>query len=82
MMLSILKSSVTNRNKIKAGNQELMLSVPLKNKENLINELVIHDERKNLRKHWASIETNYNKADNWDFIANQLKDIYFSWPEN
>lgn len=70
------KSSVTHRNKIKSVDSELLLSVSLKNKEELINELVILDAEKILHKHWASIESNYKKANHWSFLSEELSNIY------
>lgn len=70
------KSSVTHRNKIKSNDNELMLSIPLKNKESLINELLIHDPSTSLKKHWNSIESNYVKSANWNFFSDELKNIY------
>jgi len=72
------KSSITHRNKIKTGDKELLLSVPLKNKESLINELIIHDPLSSIKKHWQVIEANYRKAKYWDYLAVELKEIYNS----
>ena len=72
------KSSITHRNKIKAFDKELLLSVPLKNKESLINELLIHDPLLSLKKHWQAIDTNYRRAKYWEYVSDELKKIYNS----
>ena len=70
------KSSVTHRNKIKSTDKELLLSVPLKNKESLINKLIIHEPSVSLNNHWKSIESNYFKSANWNYFSEELKKIY------
>lgn len=72
------KSSVTHRNKIKSNEKELLLTVPLQNKEHLINELLIDKPEISLKKHWLSIETNYRKARYWSYLADELSSIYHS----
>ena len=69
------KSSVTHRNKIKSNEKELQLSIPLKNKESLINDLIIQDPKKNLEKHFRVIENNYIKAKHWDYFSEELFNI-------
>ncbi len=72
------KSSVTHRNKIKSDDKELLLTVPLRNKESLINELVIDRPEITIKKHWHSIESNYRKAKHWSFLADDISSIYNS----
>lgn len=70
------KSSVTNRNIIKSNDNELLLSIPLQNKESIIKDLILMEPSKNLRKHWNAIETNYKEAIYWNYFSDVLKDIY------
>jgi len=70
------KSSFTHRNKINNNGKELLLTIPLKNKESLINELRILDPKDTLRKHWSAIKTNYTKSKHWGFLYADLERIY------
>ena len=70
------KSSYTHRNSIKSNDKELLISIPLKNKESLINELIISDPKINLTKHWRIIESNYRKAKNWKYLYQELEEIF------
>lgn len=70
------KSSFTHRNKIKVNNKEFLLSVPLKNKESLINELILADPVNNLQKHWRLIQNGYSKSYHWNTYFEELKLIY------
>jgi hypothetical protein len=69
---------VTHRNKIKANDKELLLTMPLLNKESLINDLLIVEPDKNLKKHWAAIETNYRKTKYWNFLSHELYIFYMN----
>jgi len=70
------KSSFTHRNKIKANGNALLLSIPLINKESLIDELLIFEPEVNISKHWRAIQTNYKKASNWEFMSEELESIF------
>ena len=70
------KRSFTHRNIIKANDKELLLSIPLINKESIINELLIFEPEVNISKHWRAIQTNYRKANNWEFLSEELESIF------
>lgn len=70
------KSSFTHRNLIKLNNQEMLLSVPLKNKESLINELIISSPEENLIKHLRIIENAYRKSKFWNDYKENIFNIY------
>lgn len=70
------KSSLTHRNKIKSNNNELLLTIPLINKEYLINELIIYEPLIILKKHLLAIEANYSKAKYWKLLSEDIDQIY------
>ena len=74
------KNSFVNRNKIRTKRGWCWLTVPLRTKGlfgNLaINTLEISDNIKWKKKHWASIITNYSKAEYFDEYSWVLKDVY------
>lgn len=72
------KSSFTHRNKIKMNNEAILLSVPLKNKESVINELIISNPDENLKQHFRIIENSYRKSKYWELYAPELFKIYNS----
>lgn len=70
------KSSVTHRNRILNNGEPKYLSVPLINKEDIINRLQINNNQNELQKHWKIIKQNYSKALCWDYISEELESIY------
>lgn len=70
------KSSITHRNNIKTTSGEFLLSIPLKNKESIINELIIDQPEKCLKKHLNVIEMNYKKAQYYSFLSEELSVLY------
>jgi hypothetical protein len=70
------KSSFTHRNRIKANDKEFLLSIPILNKESIINELLIFEPKVSVKKHWRVIETNYRRAKFWSFLAEELETLY------
>lgn len=70
------KSGFLNRNKIKTPQGELLLTVPLKNKEIPINEIQIANNKNWQMSHWKSIETNYKKCPFWGDYSDGFEQIY------
>ena len=77
------KDYFQNRNKIKTRDGELFLTVPvLKSSTQLINEIKINNNEKWAKKHWKSIEANYQNAPFFIQYADDLKKIYDKKWEN
>ncbi|TSI08691.1 WbqC family protein [Lysinibacillus sp. BW-2-10] len=70
------KSGFVHRNKIKTPSGPLTLSVPLKNKEYPINELLIAQETNWQHQHWKAIETNYKKSPYWSLYKDGFEQIF------
>ncbi|MCF6465674.1 WbqC family protein [Clostridium sp. Cult2] len=71
------KDAFIQRNKIKTSNGELMLTVPVKVKtDTLIKDVLIDNSQSWQKRHWLSIKYNYNKSPYWDYLSNELEDIY------
>lgn len=72
------KQSWTQRNKIRDKNGEIILTIPIKHtphKEACIHEILIDNDKQPLKKHLKSIQLNYTKAKNCNFI-DELEEIY------
>lgn len=76
------KSGYINRTKIKTPQGNLVLTVPLKNKEIPINELKIQNNAKWYVSHWKAIEANYKKCPYWSTYKDGFEKIYQSSWEN
>lgn len=70
------KSSYIHRSKIKTPNGSLTLTIPLKNKEQPINELQIADDDKWQRNHWKAIESNYKRTAYWLTYKDGFEQLY------
>ncbi|MGM9946338.1 MAG: WbqC family protein, partial [Lysinibacillus sp.] len=70
------KSSYIHRSKIKTPNGSLTLTIPLKNKEQPINELQIASEETWQKKHWKAIESNYKKSAYWLTYKDGFEQLY------
>lgn len=70
------KSGYTNRAKIKTPNGPYLLTVPLKNKEQPINELLIAHGKNWSTNHWKAIEANYKKSKFWSLYKDDLQELY------
>lgn len=68
--------SVTNRNYILSPKGKLLLTVPLKKGEEIINKVRIANCTNWKSKHWAAMEANYKKAPFWSLYMAQFKEIY------
>ncbi|MEK4230553.1 WbqC family protein [Solibacillus sp. FSL H8-0538] len=76
------KSGFIHRNKIKTPNGPLVLTVPLKNKEQPINELQIANNVNWPVSHWKAIEANYKKCPYWATYKDGFEQLYRSKWEN
>lgn len=75
--IQFTKKAFIHRNKIKTSDGELMLTVPVRVKMNtLIKDVVIDDSQNWRKKHWLSIQYNYNKAQYWNYLSKELEEIY------
>lgn len=70
------KSGYTNRCKIKTPNGPLLLTVPLKNKEQPINLLQINQDGKWHKNHWKAIEANYKNSNFWSLYKDDLQELF------
>ena len=72
------KRAITNKNKIKAPEGIRLLSVPLANKEVLIRDLNIHNDKSWYQRHWNSLMACYSRSPYWkeykDLFAPVFKD--------
>ncbi len=54
-----------------------MLTVPVKVKiDTLIKDVLIDNSQNWQKRHWLSIQYNYNKAQYWDYLSEELEEIY------
>ena len=75
------KSGFVHRNKIKTPTDSFTLTVPLKNKESPINEILIANETNWNLKHWKAIEFNYKKSPYWHLYKDGFENIFLQkWP--
>ncbi len=72
------KSGYINRTKIKSPQGNLMLTVPLKNKEVPINELRIANDINWQKSHWKAIVANYKKSKYWNAYKEGFEQLYIS----
>lgn len=74
------KNSFTNRNKIRAKNSSIMLTIPLATKGQFgdlaVNRLKFAEPTKWRAKHWASIKMNYSRCPCFDELKGPYEDIY------
>jgi len=72
------KSSFTNRNKIKTNSGPIWLSVPIKtkNSSNIIKDVLIDNSSNWKRKHFNSLQINYNKSKYFKNHESWIKDLY------
>ena len=72
------KNSFINRNKIKAVNGPIWLTVPLKTKDHFLKSMTeIEIAGQEWReKHWKAIELNYKKAKYWPAYSGRLRELY------
>ena len=70
------KSGFINRNTIKTPQGSFTLTVPLKNKEAPINELLIADNSNWQASHWKTIEAFYKKCPFWNDYRDGFEQIY------
>ena len=70
------KSGFVHRNKIKTPTGPFTLTVPLKNKECPINELLIAKETNWNLQHWRAIELNYKKSPYWHLYKDGFENIF------
>lgn len=70
------KSGFVHRNKIKTPQGPIMLTVPLKNKEKPIKELLIANETNWRCKHWKIIENNYKNTPFWSLYKEGFEEIF------
>jgi hypothetical protein len=74
------KQSWQQRNRIRAQQEALMLTVSVKTKGKLlqkINEVEIDKLRQPCKKHFHAIKMNYSKSRNFELIIGELEKIYF-----
>lgn len=75
--IQFTKNMFIQRNKIKTSNGELMLTVPVRVKiDTLIKDVLIDNSQNWQKRHWLSIQYNYNKAQYWDYLSEELEEIY------
>ena len=77
--VQFIKKSWHHRNKIKANDQELLLTIPVLSKGKRgqkINEVLINNKENWKSKHLKSIELNYKKAPYFNNYFEDLKAIY------
>jgi len=72
------RTSVTHRNSIKCPSGSLLLSVPLQNKGQTINQLLINKDHNWNENHWKSISYNYRRSKYWELYEDAFKQIYQS----
>lgn len=70
------KSGYINRTTIKTPQGSLVLTVPLKNKEQPINELQIENNVNWHASHWKAIEANYKKCTYWVAYKDGFEKLY------
>jgi WbqC-like protein family len=73
------KGNWTNRNRIKSGNGETMLSIPVRSKGKCfqnINKVIICNRSAWKKKHLKSIEQNYRKSNYFSEYFSLIKEIY------
>lgn len=70
------KSGYVHRSNIKTPNGNLLLTVPLKNKGQPINELKVDSSRKWKNNHWKAIEANYKKSKYWLTYKDDFEQLY------
>ena len=71
------KGAFIQRNKIKTANGELMLTIPVKTKmDTLIKDVLINNSLDWQKKHWLSIKYNYKKSPYWNYLSDELEEIY------
>ena len=72
------KQSWQQRNKLRSKDSELILTIPvIKNSINTkINEILISDEKRVLKKHLKTIKLNYSKSNNFDKYISEIENIY------
>lgn len=71
------KNLFMQRNKIKTANGVLMLTVPVKAKiDTLIKDVLIDNSQNWQKRHWLSIKYNYNKSQYWEYLSQDLEEIY------
>ena len=72
------KQSWQQRNKLRSKDSELMLTIPVvKNPMNTkINEILINNEKRVLKKHLKTIKLNYSKSNNFDKYISEIENIY------
>ena len=70
------KRAITNKNKIKAPEGCRLLSVPLANKEALIKDLIICNEKCWHQKHWNSLMACYSRSPYWKDYKDLFAAVY------
>lgn len=71
------KDLFMQRNKIKTANGVLMLTVPVRAKmDTLIKDVLIDNSQNWQKRHWLSIKYNYNKSQYWEYLFQELEEIY------
>lgn len=70
------KTSFVNRNYVKTPQGKHRLTVPIKEKNRLINQLVIDNSTNWKKTHWRVIESNYKKSPYWEHYKTGLNNIY------
>lgn len=76
--VEFLRRGLQHRNKIKTGQGEQWLTVPvMQQQKQLINEVKINAEFPWARKHWGTLRTNYAPAPYFDVYADDLQAILF-----
>lgn len=71
------KNGWQNRNKIRTSNGVATLTVPVRAQlGQSLDEIVIDNQQRWQKKHWASIEQSYAKAPYWERYADGLREAY------
>lgn len=78
--VQFVKQSWQSRNKIKAGAEEQILTVPVKKTEHfsdfIIKDVKIDNEKPWSKKHLKSIQQNYSKAKFFEEVFSQIEPVY------
>ena len=70
------KRAITNKNKIKAPEGFRLLSVPLANKEVLIKDISLYNDKSWYQKHWQSLMSCYSRSPYWKEYKDLFKPVF------
>lgn len=69
-------NKVSNRNLIRTENGSQYLSIPIKQRREVLNKIEIDNSVKWQEKHWNCIKNSYRNSPGWDYLANDLEMLY------